>query len=62
MLGDDGVVRPVIRGEVLASNGFVDLLLFLVDTGADLTGTQCRHLGGLVSRLRHKHILVGLAV
>jgi predicted aspartyl protease len=34
---DDSVRRPVIRGEVLTSNGFWRKVPFLVDTGADLT-------------------------
>jgi hypothetical protein len=33
----DGVVRPVIRGEVLASDGSWQRVVFLVDTGADQT-------------------------
>jgi len=36
-LCDDGVARPVIRGEVLNVNGFWEPVLFLVDTGADRT-------------------------
>lgn len=34
---DDGILRPVIRGEILAANGFWEPALFLVDTGADRT-------------------------
>jgi hypothetical protein len=34
---DDGVVRPVIRGEVLATNGAWVPVPFLLDTGADRT-------------------------
>jgi hypothetical protein len=37
LLCDDGVVRPVIRGEVLASDGSWQRVVFLVDTGADQT-------------------------
>jgi predicted aspartyl protease len=37
LLCDDGVVRPVIRGEILASNGTWQRAEFLVDTGADRT-------------------------
>jgi hypothetical protein len=37
LLSDDGVVRPVIRGEVLAGDGSWQRVLFLVDTGADRT-------------------------
>lgn len=36
-LCDDGVVRPIIRGEVLNVNGFWEPTLFLVDIGADRT-------------------------
>ena len=36
-LCDDGVVRPVIRGEVLNVSGFWEPTLFLVDIGADRT-------------------------
>jgi hypothetical protein len=34
---DDGLVRPVIRGEALAADGSWIQTLFLVDTGADRT-------------------------
>ena len=34
---DDGVMRPVISGEVLADNGSWEQSEFLVDTGADRT-------------------------
>jgi hypothetical protein len=34
---DDGILRPVIRGEVLTSHGAWQPALFLVDTGADRT-------------------------
>ena len=37
LLCDDGFVRPVVRGEVLASNGSWLSAEFLVDTGADCT-------------------------
>lgn len=37
VLGDDGIVRPVILGEILASNGSWVRAPFLVDTGADQT-------------------------
>ena len=36
-LGDGGILRPVIRCEVLASNGSWIKAPFLVDTGADRT-------------------------
>jgi predicted aspartyl protease len=34
---DDGIVRPVIRAEVLAANREWRAVEFLVDTGADRT-------------------------
>ena len=34
---DDGFVRPVVRGEILARDGFWEPSLLLVDTGADRT-------------------------
>jgi hypothetical protein len=34
---DDGMVRPVIQGELLALNGLWVKALFLLDTGADRT-------------------------
>jgi predicted aspartyl protease len=34
---DDGVMRPVISGEILAGNGSWEKNEFLVDTGADRT-------------------------
>lgn len=37
LLCDDGVVRPVIRGEILAGDGTWKPAEFLVDTGADRT-------------------------
>ena len=36
-LCDDDVVRPIIRGEVMAVSGFWEPVLFLVDIGADRT-------------------------
>jgi hypothetical protein len=36
-LCDDGIVRPIIRGEVLACDGYWRAAEFLVDTGADRT-------------------------
>jgi len=36
-LGDDGIARPVIRGEILTSRGVWIPAPFLVDTGADQT-------------------------
>ena len=37
LLCDDGVVRPVIRGEILTNERFWQPAEFLVDTGADRT-------------------------
>ena len=37
LLFDDGIVRPVIRGEILNSNSLWIAAEFLVDTGADRT-------------------------
>ncbi len=37
LLCDDGILRPVIRGEILAGNGTWQRAEFLVDTGADRT-------------------------
>jgi predicted aspartyl protease len=37
LLCDDSVLRPVIRGEILASDGTWHSAEFLVDTGADRT-------------------------
>ena len=34
---DDGIVRPAIRGEILAADGSWRKVEFLVDTGADRT-------------------------
>ena len=34
---EDGIVRPVIRGEILGDNGLWVAAEFLVDTGADRT-------------------------
>ena len=37
MVCSDGVVRPLLRGELQASNGDWESVIFLVDTGADRT-------------------------
>ncbi len=37
LLCDDGIARPVMRGQILASNGTWQRTEFLVDTGADRT-------------------------
>ena len=44
---DDGVVRPVISGEILAGNGSWEPALFLLDTGADRTVFSAAQLSGL---------------
>jgi hypothetical protein len=36
-LCDDGVVRPIVRGEILTGTGLWQATEFLVDTGADRT-------------------------
>src|SRR5688572_5347068 len=36
-VGDDGMVRPTLRGEILAADGSWVQAPFLVDTGADCT-------------------------
>jgi hypothetical protein len=37
LLCDDGIIRPVIRGEILTANGAWQRTEFLVDTCADRT-------------------------
>ena len=37
LICDDGIVRPVVRGEVETADGDWEPVLFLVDTGADRT-------------------------
>ena len=37
LICSDGVVRPLLRGELQASNGIWESVIFLVDTGADRT-------------------------
>jgi len=34
---DDGIVRPIVRGEIFNANGRWEPTIFLVDTGADCT-------------------------
>jgi hypothetical protein len=34
---NDGVIRPILRGEVLAANGVWEPVEFLTDVGADRT-------------------------
>jgi predicted aspartyl protease len=44
---DDGIMRPVISGEILAGNGSWEKSEFLVDTGADRTGLSAAILAKL---------------
>ncbi len=44
---DDGIVRPIIRGEVLGGDGNWRAAEFLVDTGADCTVISAATLVGL---------------
>jgi hypothetical protein len=50
LLCDDGVVRPVIRGEILTNERFWQPAAFLVDTGADRTVFSAATLSKLVLR------------
>ena len=36
-LCDDGIIRPIMRGEILAGSGAWRAAEFLIDTGADRT-------------------------
>lgn len=47
LICDDGVVRPVIRGEVLAANGAWVPMPFLLDIGADRTVLSAAMLAAL---------------
>lgn len=47
LLCDDGTVRPVIRGHILAGHGFWVPAPFLVDTGADRTAFSAPVLAAL---------------
>jgi len=44
---DDGVSRPVIRGEIQTANGDWEFLELLIDTGADRTVLSADVLGFL---------------
>jgi hypothetical protein len=44
-VGDDGLARPVIRGEVLSASGAWIGAPFLIDTGADRTVLNAAVLG-----------------
>jgi hypothetical protein len=54
LLCDDGIVRPVIRGEILADDGSWVPVPFLLDTGADRTVFSAAMLAAL-----HLHSLSG---
>ena len=47
LLCDDGIVRPIIRGEILGSDGSWCAAEFVVDTGADRTVLSANILDGL---------------
>ncbi len=57
-LCDDGVVQPVIHGEILAGNGSWVLAPFLMDTGADRTVFSVTILAALRLRplIRQEHL------
>ena len=44
---EDGIVRPVLRGEIFAADGSWVQALFLVDTGADCTAFSASILAAL---------------
>ena len=52
LLCDDGILRPVIRGEILASDGTWQRAEFLVDTGADRTVLASLRLQPVVTHAR----------
>ena len=56
---DDGMVRPVIRGEILASDGSRHATEFLVDTGADRTVISADALKRLKLPLRDSDERIG---
>jgi hypothetical protein len=58
-LCDDGVVRPVIYGEILAGNGSWVLAPFLVDTGADRTVFSAMVLAALQPQPRSTQAYLG---
>ena len=56
---DDGVVRPIVRGEAQAADGFWEPVLFLLDIGADRTVFDASTLDALeldVVRSPNEHI------
>ena len=57
---DDGIVRPVIRGEILGSNGSWEPTLFLLDTGADRTVFSAAKWATLNLRPAYKESLGGV--
>ena len=42
---DDGVMRPIVDGDIKVGNDAWVKVPFLVDTGADLYGVQCGNPG-----------------
>ena len=56
---DDGVVRPVIRGEILNAEGAWEPVEFLVDTGADCTALTAAMLDMLGFRSADEHKQLG---
>jgi predicted aspartyl protease len=61
LLCDDGIIRPVIRGEILTANGAWQQAEFLVDTGADRTVLSAATLAVLGFRpLRAQERIAGL--
>ena len=51
---DDGVVRPVISGEIRAADGSWEKSEFLVDTGADRSGCFIRLLQRCTDRAHRR--------
>ena len=47
LICDDGIVRPVVRGKILAANGSWVPVPFLLDTGADRTVFSAARLAAL---------------
>ena len=58
-LCDDGIVRPIIRGEILAGDGSWRAAEFLIDTGADRTVFSANVLDALVLRSREPNEKIG---
>jgi predicted aspartyl protease len=58
-LCDDGILRPIIRCEVLAGDGFWRSTEFLVDTGADRTVFSANVLNSLHLKTSEVNKLIG---